>query len=86
MNPAAVNVLPFDHEPKIVIGGARHLPARDIARTYGYVPDYVARLCRQNRVRGRKLGSLWYVDVESFAAFVRRNDSPAAQEASHHNV
>jgi hypothetical protein len=35
---AAVNA-PGDQVLEIVIGGSRHLPARDIARTYGYAPD-----------------------------------------------
>jgi hypothetical protein len=81
-----------DKVPEIVIGGSRHLPARDIARTYGYAPDYVARLCRLGKVRGRRLGKLWYVDTESFASFVRgqargRTLSPAAaKEITEHAV
>jgi hypothetical protein len=77
---------------RIVINVARHLPARDLARTYGYSRGYVARLCRQNIVRGRKLGSLWYVDVESFAAFVLRQthdptlSAAATKEISTHTV
>jgi hypothetical protein len=67
----AVNVPSGDHVSEIIIGGSRHLPAREIARSYGYVSDYVSRLCRQSKVRGRRLGKLWYVDTESFAAFVR---------------
>jgi MmgE/PrpD N-terminal domain len=30
-----------------------------------------ARLCPEGKVRGRRLGKLWYVDTESFADFVR---------------
>jgi hypothetical protein len=57
---------------EIYIGGARYLPAWEIARTHGYVRDYVARLCREGKVAGHQLGRLWYVDTDSFASFVRR--------------
>ena len=49
----------------------------------GYVRDYVARLCREGKVAGRQLGRLWYVNLDSFAAFVRRNDNSDAQEPAH---
>jgi hypothetical protein len=61
---------------EINIGGVPYHSAAEIAGKYGYARDYVARLCRQGKVRGRRLGKLWYVDTESFAAFVRRSDEP----------
>jgi class 3 adenylate cyclase len=60
------------------IDGARYRSTQDIAREYGYTRDYVARLCREGKVRSRRLTSLWYVDVEAFAAFVKRDDDHAA--------
>jgi hypothetical protein len=68
---------------ELYIGGARYLPARDIAAMHGYVRDYVARLCRQGKVDGRRLGRLWYVDTDSFAAFVSHNDNHTGPGASH---
>jgi hypothetical protein len=47
---------------EINIGGIPYHSVAEIARKYGYVRDYVARLCRQGKVRGRRLGKLWYVD------------------------
>jgi hypothetical protein len=55
---------------EIKIGGVPYHSAAEVARKYGYVRDYVARLCRQGKVRGRRLGKLCYVDTESFAAIV----------------
>jgi hypothetical protein len=68
-SPSAVISVSTTYE--INIGGVPYQSAADIARAHGYVGDYVARLCRQGEVRGRRLGKLWYVDTESFAAFVR---------------
>jgi hypothetical protein len=89
-SPGAVISVSTSYE--INIGGVPYQPAAEVASKYGYVRDYVARLCRQGKVRGRRLGKLWYVDAESFAAFVRgqahgRILSPAAaQEISNHTV
>jgi hypothetical protein len=77
----AVVVSPFMSD-EIYIGGARYVPAREIARTHGYVRNYVARLCREGKVAGRQLGRLWYVDAESFAAFISRIDNPARSDAT----
>jgi hypothetical protein len=89
-SPGAVISVSTSYE--INIGGVPYQPAAEVASKYGYVRDYVARLCRQGKVRGRRLGKLWYVDAESFAAFIRgqahgRILSPAAaQEISNHTV
>jgi hypothetical protein len=80
---AVLNAPPSDHVSEIVIAGSRHLPASEVARTHGYVPGYVARLCREGKVRGRQLRGIWYVETESFAAFVHRNENSAVQEATH---
>ena len=77
-----VVISPFTSD-EIYIGGARYLPAREIARTHGYVRDYVARLCREGKVAGRQLGRLWYVDAESFADFISRIDNPTVSDAAH---
>jgi hypothetical protein len=71
---AMVNVAPNSNE--FVLNGARYLSAREIARTHGYVRDYVARICRQGTVHGHRLGRLWYVEVDSFTDFIRPDDNP----------
>jgi hypothetical protein len=67
---------------ELYIGDTRHLPAGDIASAHGYVRDYVTRLCREGKVRGRRLGRFWYVDTESFTAFVHRNENSTAPESA----
>jgi hypothetical protein len=68
-------VASFSNSDELHIGGARYLPASNIARTHGCSRDYVARLCRSGKVRGRRLAGIWYVDTEFFSAFVRRNEN-----------
>jgi hypothetical protein len=73
---AVVNAAPNTNQ---FVNGVRYLSAREIARTHGNVRDYVARLCREGKVSGHRLGRNWYVDANSFTAFIARNteaDSP----------
>jgi hypothetical protein len=77
---AVVNVAPNENE--FVLNGARYVSAREIARTHGYDRDYIARLCRQGKVSGHRLGRHWYVHVESFADFIRRTENPNTPEAA----
>ena len=78
---ALVNVAPNANE--FVLNGARYCSAREIAHKHGYVRDYVARLCREGKVSGHQLGRNWYVQVESFADFIRRRENPSTPEAAH---
>ena len=68
---AVVNSAPNANQ--FVLNGARYLSAREIAHTHGYVRDYIARLCRQGKVHGHRLGRLWYVDADSFSSFIAQN-------------
>jgi hypothetical protein len=82
--PSAAFAAPYSDE--ILFDGVRFLPARDIARTHGYVRDYVARLCREGKVAGRQLGRPWYVDAESFIAHIRRVDDRSPAEVARNAV
>ena len=82
MRPPGVAVFDGNH---IFVDGRPFLSAREIARKHGCVRDYVTRLCRQGKVQGRRLGMLWYVDADSFAAFIHRTDSTEAH-APHPSV
>jgi hypothetical protein len=81
---ALVNVAPNANE--FVLNGARYLSAREIARKHGYVRDYVARLCHEGKVSGHQLGRNWYLQLESFADFIHRNENSTTREAAHHMV
>jgi hypothetical protein len=57
-----------------------HVAARDIARRNRYERDYVARLCREGKVRGHQFGTHWYVDETSFKNyFVQREHERATR-------
>ena len=70
---AADHALVPDH-----IDDVRHLSARDIAHKYGYVRQYVARLCREGKVRGRQVGTDWYIDETSFKNYFEQREHERA--------
>ena len=47
-----------------------YITASDAGRVVGYTSDYVARLAREKKVRGRRIGRQWLVDPQSLALFV----------------
>lgn len=47
-----------------------YISARDAALKVRLHPDYVARLARQARIRGKKVGRRWYVDPISLQKFL----------------
>jgi hypothetical protein len=56
---------PLDGADKIFFDGVSYIAAREAAREIGIVPDYITRLCRQGKIRGRRVGKNWYVEVPS---------------------
>ena len=47
-----------------------HISAVEAARQFGYTNDYIARLARERRVAGKRVGREWYVDIKSLEAFI----------------
>src|SRR3989344_1348902 len=45
------------------------LSARRAAKILGCAPDYISRLCREDKLRGRQIERVWYVEPDSLAAF-----------------
>ncbi|MBI5458065.1 helix-turn-helix domain-containing protein, partial [Candidatus Kaiserbacteria bacterium] len=55
---------------EIFFDGKRYISANDAAVSSDLTRDYVARLCRDGRVAGRRIGKNWYVDHASLAHFL----------------
>src|SRR3990167_10423398 len=68
---------------EITIDGITYVSTGDASIHLGLSRDYIARLCRDGKVRGRRIGKNWYVDHNSFQSFLvgqeyaksRRNES-----------
>jgi hypothetical protein len=72
---------PITTSNEIIVDGIRYVSAGELAIAHGYVRDWVARLARQGTIRGRRLGGIWYVDEQSFAAYRRRINVASEQSA-----
>jgi len=57
-----------EHPLQVKNRNTEFVPARDAGRIFGYTRDYVARLARQKKIKGRQIGCQWFVDPESLAS------------------
>jgi intein/homing endonuclease len=55
---------------EIFFDGVRYISASDAAASSGLTRDYIARLCRDEKVRGRRVGKNWYAADASFKSFL----------------
>ena len=55
---------------EIFFDEVKYICANDAAASSGLTRDYVARLCREGKLRGRQIGKNWYVNQESLSSFL----------------
>ena len=53
------------------IDGKEYLSAKDAGRAFGYTSDYVAKLAREGKIDGKKIGRSWFVNEHSLDSFVQ---------------
>jgi hypothetical protein len=61
------------------------ISTKDAARLSGYNPDYLARLCREEKIIGSQIGRNWFVDRSSLETFMSAQEErkrEIAQELS----
>ena len=56
--------------PTITLGETNLVPTREAAKHVSLTHDYIARLAREDKVVGLKVGRQWYVDLHSVERFV----------------
>ncbi len=57
------------------------MSAVEAGRQFGYTNDYVARLAREKKVLGTRVGRQWFVDAKSLAVFVENTEEIKRQNA-----
>lgn len=63
---------------ELQISGKRYISSRRVAKENGYHTDYIGQLIRANKIKGQKVGRTWYVEADSFAAYL--GQEPAAPQ------
>ncbi len=79
---------------EISFDGVKYISAGDAAERSGFTCDYIGRLCRDGKVRGRRIGKNWYVENKSFGEFLvtqeytksLRNESLARERAQEYKA
>ncbi|HEX8591560.1 MAG TPA: helix-turn-helix domain-containing protein, partial [Candidatus Paceibacterota bacterium] len=51
------------------------ISTREASTLSGYNPDYLARLCRAQKIAGKRIGRTWYVERDSLESFVRAQEA-----------
>lgn len=54
----------------ITINGKQFIPARKAGEFVSYGSDYISKLAREGKIEGSRVGSRWYVNLDSLLAFV----------------
>ncbi|PIR82429.1 hypothetical protein COU20_02220, partial [Candidatus Kaiserbacteria bacterium CG10_big_fil_rev_8_21_14_0_10_59_10] len=57
---------------EILFDGVRYISAREVGDEFSLTQDYVARLARLGKVRGRRVGRNWYIDINGFRAYMHQ--------------
>ena len=68
----------------LYIDGIQYLTAREAGDVLDYAPDYISRLCREGRLRGRRSGKSWIVEADSLVPFLKRHE--AKKDAWHSDL
>lgn len=55
---------------EIHFDGVRYVSAAEAGRSTDLTRDYIARLCREGKLRGRRVGKNWYIDYPSLLSFL----------------
>ena len=55
---------------EIFVDGVRHVAAGKLALDHGISRDYIARLARLGKLRGRQFGTQWYIGEIAFKNFL----------------
>src|SRR3989344_5722757 len=80
---------------EILFDGVKHIAAIEAAGSSGLTRDYVARLCREGKIRGRQVGKNWYVVEDSLSSFLvnqsylkatRREELTRARLSEYHST
>ncbi len=64
---------------ELFFDGVRHLSASDAALLHHFTSDYVARLCREGKLRAKRVGKNWFVDENSLRTFVADQEYKESQ-------
>ncbi len=66
---------------EIFFDGAKYISAQEAASSSDLTRDYISRLCRDRKVKGRRIGKNWYVSEPSFRQFLMQREYAASERS-----
>lgn len=65
---------------KIIFNGKEYVRVSVAAKKFRYTQDYVGQLCRDKKVSARRVGRVWFVDLDSVSEY-RKNKHQTQKES-----
>lgn len=66
---------------EIFFDGVRYVSAGEAGNSVGFTRDYVARLCKESKLRGKRVGKQWYVSPAEVKDFAIRQEYTRAKRS-----
>lgn len=60
---------------EMVVDGIAYIPTKRVAQISGYAQDYIGQLCRAGLVDSKRIGGLWYINLDSLYQYKKKADS-----------
>ena len=69
----------MDGSDVIYFDGIRYISTISSAKEFDFAPDYLARLCREGKIRAKQVGRRWYVDPQAIRTFLGAQEQQRAE-------
>lgn len=56
------------------VNGKKYLPSNELAVAFGYTPDYIGKLAREEKIIGTQVGRQWFIEPESLNTFLLKTN------------
>jgi hypothetical protein len=56
------------------VNGKEYLQSNTLAATFGYTPDYIGKLAREEKILGTLVGRQWFIEPESLKIFLQKSE------------
>jgi hypothetical protein len=54
------------------VNGKEYIQSSTLAATFGYTPDYIGKLARDEKILGTQVGRQWFIEPESLKIFLQK--------------
>ena len=71
---------------EVNLGGKTYISSKRAASSTGYAQDYIGQLARKGVIDARRIGGLWYIQLESLMNYKEKAQTYVPQPPKHENI